>query len=500
MEDFKVLIAEHKTGWQDILEEDICIALDEASCQNYSLKVVENFSDACQSLREQKWDLLITDLTLKHGDPLYEKQLVGIQLIKLAHHYQIPTIVISGSPHIKGRHTNEFYRYSIIQFFEKESIDTGRFILCIQEIWRKRLENSKNMLNLKAFQEGSTEYFALLIGIGDYLYTRPLLKTMNDAKDLYDALLKNGFPKNNIQLLLDKEATKAAINTKLDYLARQANVNDTVIIFFSGHGMQFVGGFSPGEYLCPVEAALDHAKDTCISSEEFANALRTIKSERLVVLLDSCHSGGIGQPKDPELQVKVGLTDTTYSNFSKGKGRVIIASCKPDEVSWELPEMPNGLFTHYLLKGLYGEAAQSDGTVSYIDLFGYISRNVPLHTPQHPFLRSEAENFVIFTTQRLGSNIQSSSLSSSSSSSQERQSISITTDVTKLRKVILEVYDRPSFEIFCTDIGLNYDHLRGDNLEAKIMYLVDDFKRRRNLDQLVDKVLAEHSYLESEIR
>jgi hypothetical protein len=503
MQEFKILLVEQDRQWENILKEKIQYALDNPAVFNYRLKTVQTYDEAHKVLcEEQPWHLLITDIKLGRPDKK------GVFLLDYAHQMNVLAIAVSGALLGRRELSDLYMDYHIYGFFTKREFDRNKFISKVREAFQKFIEiparyissesseNDPKVLEVKCMPYT----YALLVGVANYHHINSLSKTTNDARDFCDLLLKNACSLQNIRLLLDDEATKAAINKNLDWLARHVETKDTVIIFFSGHGMQFVGGFSPGEYLCPVEAAIDQAKDTCISSEEFANALRAIKADRLVVLLDSCHSGGVGQPKDPDLQVKVGLTDTTYSNFSKGKGRVIIASCKPDEVSWELPEMSNGLFTHYLLKGLYGEAAQSDRTVSYIDLFGYISRNVPLHKPQHPFLKSEAENFVIFTTQRLDSNIRSSSLSSSSSSSQERQSISITTDVTKLRKAMLEVYDRPSFEIFCTDIGLNYDHLRGDNLEAKIMYLIEDFKHRRNLEQLVVKVLAEHSYLESDIR
>lgn len=240
---------------------------------------------------------------------------------------------------------------------------------------------------------------ALLIGIAAYRYIRPLAKTTTDAQDLYDVLLHYGYPSANVALLLDDQATKAAINDKLNWLASRVRPNDTVIIFFSGHGAQLVGGFWPGEYLCPVEATLDKVRDTFISDEEFTAALRAIHAGRLVVFLDACHAGGVGEPKVPTVQVKAGLSETAYDHFL-AQGRVIIAACKPDEVSYELPEMRNGLFTHYLLEGLRGGAARPDGTIWMSNLFGYVYEHVSQHNLQHPFQKSEAEDFIIATTKQ----------------------------------------------------------------------------------------------------
>ena len=236
---------------------------------------------------------------------------------------------------------------------------------------------------------------ALIIGIAAYRYIRPLRKTTTDAQDLYDTLLQQGYSPTNVVLLLDEQATKPAISDRLNWLAHRVGPDDTAIIFFSGHGVQLVGGFWPGEYLCPIEAALDRVRDTLISNEELTTGLRAIQTGRLVVFLDACHAGGVGDPKDPAVRVKAGLSEATYAQLAAGEGRIIIASCRPDEVSWELPGMRNGLFTNYLLEGLRGGAARQDRTVWMSNLFGYVYERVSQHDLQHPFQKSAAEDFVI---------------------------------------------------------------------------------------------------------
>jgi uncharacterized caspase-like protein len=247
-------------------------------------------------------------------------------------------------------------------------------------------------LTAPAFDRG----YALLIGIGAYRHLRRLSKSTSDARALYDLLTDRvyaGYPRSHVRLLLDHEATKGAINDALDRLARDVSADDTVVIFFSGHGAQRIGGFEPGEYLCPVEADWYDLRSTAISTDEFTAALRALGAGRVAVFLDACHSGGVGEPKDASLQIQPGLSESTYSLLAEGRGRVIIASCRPDEVSWELPDMPNGLFTHYLLEGLRGAAGSSDETVRILDLFQYVSRQVPnKHKDQHPLFKGELED------------------------------------------------------------------------------------------------------------
>jgi hypothetical protein len=269
---------------------------------------------------------------------------------------------------------------------------------CEEEVVYHSLQASppKVVINEPQFTNG----YALLIGVGEYINLNKLGKTRTDANDLYQLIInpmRAGYPQENVALLLDHDATKAAINDKLDWLARSTGPDDTVIIFFSGHGAQRVGGFEPGEYLCPVEADWYKLHSTAISTNELTTAIRSIPAGRIAVILDACHSGGIGEPKDIGSQVKAGLSDNAFNRLSEGHGRAIIASCHPNEVSWELPKMRNGLFTHFVLKALEGAARSDDGAVHIFDLFDYVSQNVPLYKKdQHPLFKAQTgHNFAV---------------------------------------------------------------------------------------------------------
>ena len=97
--------------------------------------------------------------------------------------------------------------------------------------------------------------------------------------------------------------------------------------------------------------------------------VRTIASVVLLCALAFALPAGAAR----EFALKPGLSQTAYAAVAEGNGRVVIASCRPDEVLWELPGMNNGLFTHYLLEGLRGAAAGTDGKVGVLRLFEYVS-------------------------------------------------------------------------------------------------------------------------------
>lgn len=246
--------------------------------------------------------------------------------------------------------------------------------------------------------------YALTVGIGEYEHLNHLATPPADAYDIAELLIAQcGYSQNQVRMLIDEYATKTALNNELDWLARCTTSSDTVIIFFSGHGVQRIGGFEPGEYLCPVEADWNHLRSTAISDLELTSALERIRAGRIAVLLDACHSGGVGQPKGAELQIEAGLSKRAYDRLAEGEGRVIVSSCRDDQKSLEISNMRNGLFSHYLLEGLRGKAAKDDGAVRVAALFEYIEREVRSHAErigvtQTPWLKASTENFVVAVT------------------------------------------------------------------------------------------------------
>jgi len=249
--------------------------------------------------------------------------------------------------------------------------------------------------------------YALVIGIGDYEHLSTLPKAPIDAQELAQVLVQQcGYPQDHVALLLNAEATKPAINNKLQWLAEQTTEDNTVILFFSGHGARSIHPAAPGEYLCPVETTFEDIQGKAISSTEFSDALSKINARKVVVFFDACHSGGIGEIRDATRHLRLGLSEQHYECLAKGEGRVIIASCKANEVSWELDDMNNGLFTHYLLEGLRGKAAGAAGDIKITRLFGYTSDEMAAHIKaineirpnsiaQTPWINAKTEDFVV---------------------------------------------------------------------------------------------------------
>ncbi len=247
---------------------------------------------------------------------------------------------------------------------------------------------------------------ALLVGIADYAHVRPLTRTViNDATEIHAALVDvtvGAYAVENVQLLRDGEATQAGLRDALAKLADRTNDGSTVFIYFSGHGGRVESGPHAGEYLVPVDAKADADEalaSTCISGAEFSAALRAMDARRIVVIFDCCHAGGIGEAKElsdggPELKT---LSENYYESLTSGRGRVILASSRSDELSWILPGAEHSLFTQHLLDGLHGQANGPGGVIRIFDLFDYVQPRVTQERAnQHPLFKAEIEeNFAI---------------------------------------------------------------------------------------------------------
>ncbi len=241
---------------------------------------------------------------------------------------------------------------------------------------------------------------ALVVGIAAYQNIGALPPTVRkDAQDMYDLLVSPAhcaYPTDNVQLLLDEQATKPALTAAFTQLASRAAAGATVLIFFSGHGARFERAGLAQQFLLPVEAnttSLNSLMQTAISGDELTELFNAISAERLVIVFDACHAGGLGATKSAEqLPAKGGLGENLYEALKQGRGRVIFASSRDTEESWVLPGATNSLFSHHLLAGLRGGAPGPGGVVRVFDLFDYLQPKVTGDQPkQHPVFKAEIE-------------------------------------------------------------------------------------------------------------
>jgi hypothetical protein len=219
------------------------------------------------------------------------------------------------------------------------------------------------------------DVYGVIIGIGNYQDTRiPALRfTVNDAQGLYDLLTNpnyGGIPKENIKLILNQDATYQNIKGAIGkWLSQQAKEEDTVIIYYSGHGAPE----AQDTYWVTYNADIDDLYTTALSNNEIADMLSRIRSKRVITFLDSCYSAATVKRKNLTRNVQ---TEIPWDKFS-GQGRVTISASDGKQLSLELDEYQHGVFTYYLLEGLQGKADKNlDGVIEVDEIWDYIKYQV----------------------------------------------------------------------------------------------------------------------------
>ncbi len=252
--------------------------------------------------------------------------------------------------------------------------------------------------------------WAVVVGINAYPGARNLKYAVNDARGFASYLTDQvGVPSDHVFLLTDAQATKSRIESLLGtLLKRKAGPEDTVIIFYAGHGAVETDPTNPDgdgfeKYLLPHDADLADLYTSAISMNEVRTIFQRIQAQRLIFIADTCYSGASGGRTTLVTKTRANLSEKFVERIAKGRGRVIITSCSANEVSKEDDNLGHGIFSYYLMEGLKGGADRDeDGIITVDELFSYISRKVPeaSNQDQHPVKKGEMEGELVIGRSR----------------------------------------------------------------------------------------------------
>ncbi|MCE5238261.1 caspase family protein [bacterium] len=237
--------------------------------------------------------------------------------------------------------------------------------------------------------DGVVNRYALVVGISEYDDPGANLSYCDDdAADVHNWLTACGWSSANIRVLLNSQATKAAIMAGITWLVTSADADDIVLFYQSSHGTtewdlppydELYDGID--ESLCTYELT----SNRFIRDDELSLWFRALRTRKYVVLLDTCFSGGqirgVGVQGGshqffdfaPEGQEEVQARDLDDLN-----GGVVVTACRDYEYSYEFDALQNGLFTYYLVEGLSNSYADlnQNGFVSAEELYTYVRPRV----------------------------------------------------------------------------------------------------------------------------
>ena len=182
--------------------------------------------------------------------------------------------------------------------------------------------------------------------------------------------------------MVDESANKRDIEKYLFHELPKAGKDDTVVLFFSGHG-----GMDPAQpnqfYFLTSNPEPESLEATALNMTGLRSFER-LDAKRVLLIADACHTG---MPASLKTKAIDSPLDKWMRLFDKASGRVILASSKPEELSQEKSNLRNSVFTYYLLRGLNGEAdLNRDGIVTADEAYAYVyeKTNHKTRGAQHP--------------------------------------------------------------------------------------------------------------------
>ncbi len=233
-------------------------------------------------------------------------------------------------------------------------------------------------------QTGEAKLWILLVGVNQYRDERlPSLRySVPDCQGLGEALAEatQEFPNKEVIIHHDfapQNPNVERVRTSLRQIIRAAKPLDTVLFYFSGHGM--LEPQSQQAVLCLADTQKDNLLATGLGLPELLEMLGNCTAHQQLVWLDACHSGGMtlrGARSEIERELLLNPTPQLVAvlqrRAAQSKGFYALLSCDHMQQSWEFPELGHGVFTYYLMRGLRGEAADSEGAIEADGLYKYV--------------------------------------------------------------------------------------------------------------------------------
>ncbi len=222
------------------------------------------------------------------------------------------------------------------------------------------------------------------VGVDHYEKLAKLSGARADAEALIAALKSApGYYRDvKVKLRTNAAATPEAVRADIAAAVANATADDTILVFFAGHG----GLSDDGRYFMATSATDDsRLPETAIDWEQTAKLLGTAKA-RVIAVIDACHSGqtGLVTPTNDGAVASLAL--------SASAPMVVLAASKGRQISEEMPNGGGGIFTQSLARLIAGERTAADtnrdGVLSVSELYRGLKAAVEIRTEgrQTPWL------------------------------------------------------------------------------------------------------------------
>lgn len=194
---------------------------------------------------------------------------------------------------------------------------------------------------------------ALVVGINNYPNGNELKGCVNDASSFSGLIAANGDGSPNFDVKLQTDVpTKSELKGLIKELF--SGNCETALLYFAGHGLlDDVGGYIVTPDFKP--------NDEGVSMDEILSIANDSKAQNRVIILDCCHSGAFGSPKN-----------LGGKSAHIGEGVSILTASRDSESAVEING--HGIFTTLLLNAMQGGAADLRGHITPGSVYAYIDQ------------------------------------------------------------------------------------------------------------------------------
>lgn len=225
---------------------------------------------------------------------------------------------------------------------------------------------------LKALADRRPTLYMLSVGVSKY--ANPdfnLGLAAKDANDFAASMQRQAgvyYKKVDARVIVDEQATRAAVLQGLRWLQNVTTPDDVAILFIAGHG---VADAADLYHFLPHDVKENQLSQTAVSETQLRGTLATIKG-RALFFVDTCFSGkSVGKFTRRE------LTRMANGLASAELGVIVFSGSAPRQESLEDPAWGNGAFTKALVEGLSGRADfRREGVVTHKGLDYYVAHEV----------------------------------------------------------------------------------------------------------------------------
>jgi uncharacterized caspase-like protein len=274
--------------------------------------------------------------------------------------------------------------------------------------------------------------YALVYGVNSYpnlAWDNQLTYPDADADSMAALFRSSGY--TDVKVGKDAQATKALILGDLNQAASTfpgLDSSSTFVFYFSGHGIASSTGLGEDTAIAPSDVVLSLIPATAISAMELENALASLPTHNVIVILDTCFSGGFVSPGPamdtaPQsygpaaggtspfwLSAAMGNFGALLAATAKDAGRpapIVISAAGSQELSYEygLP-YAHGIFTFYLLEAAAKGDLSGDGRISTTEAYAYVAQRMARdwnaqtssgYQDYYPHLSGSPRALVLFT-------------------------------------------------------------------------------------------------------